>query len=89
MKIPFILVGCGKFSLQRLQILIESKKFEPVACVDLDTETAKINLQKNNKLSFLTNKVFKTITEAQKKIKLKCALFMQLQDHILNYVLKV
>ena len=66
MKIPFILVGCGNFSLQRLEILIDLQKFEPVACVDLNIKDAKANLQKNNKLSFLADKVFKTITEAKK-----------------------
>ena len=56
MKIPFILVGCGNFSLQRLEILIDSNKFEPVACVDLNIDTAKSNLLKIDKLSFLADK---------------------------------
>jgi len=58
MKIPFILVGCGNFSLQRLEILIDSNKFEPVACVDLNIDTAKSNLLKIDKLSFLADKRF-------------------------------
>tara|TARA_A100001011_G_scaffold338059_1_gene368650 strand:- start:5 stop:1075 length:1071 start_codon:yes stop_codon:yes gene_type:complete len=66
MKIPFILVGCGKFSLQRLEILINSKKFEPTACVDLNVEEAKQNLKSNKKLSYLANNVFKTISDAKK-----------------------
>ena len=56
MKIPFILVGCGNFSLQRLEILIDLQKFEPVACVDLNIKDAKNCLKifkSNNFLGFI------------------------------------
>ena len=41
MKIPSIHVGCGKFSLQRLEMLINGNEFNPIACVDIDLEKAK------------------------------------------------
>jgi hypothetical protein len=40
MPIQAIHVGCGKFSLQRLKILIDGNKFNPVACVDINLEKA-------------------------------------------------
>ena len=69
MKIPSIHVGCGKFSLQRLEILINGNKFNPVACVDIDLIKAKSNISliKGSKINNLSNKVFTTITEAKKK----------------------
>ena len=45
MKIPSIHVGCGNFSLQRLEILINGNKFDPVACVDIDLKKAKSRLE--------------------------------------------
>ena len=44
MKIPSIHVGCGKFSLQRLEMLINGNEFNPIACVDIDLE--KVALEK-------------------------------------------
>ena len=38
MKIPSIHVGCGEFSLQRLELLINGNQFAPIACVDIDVE---------------------------------------------------
>ena len=46
MKIPAILVGCGNFSFQRLEILIKENQFEIVACVDIDVEKAKCYIEK-------------------------------------------
>ncbi len=44
MPIPVIHVGCGKFSLQRLQVLIDGNQFTPVACVDIDLRKGKIGI---------------------------------------------
>ena len=44
MKIPSIHVGCGKFSLQRLEMLINGNEFNPIACVDIDLEKARSKL---------------------------------------------
>jgi hypothetical protein len=38
--VPVIHVGCRGFSLGRLQTLINSKRFEVVACVDVNVEMA-------------------------------------------------
>ena len=69
MQIPSIYVGCGKFSLQRLEILINSNQFTPIACVDIDIEKAKSSLllMKGNVTENLSNRVYTTITEAKKK----------------------
>ena len=45
MEIPSIHVGCGGFSLQRLEILCNENFFRPVACVDIDIEKAKKKLK--------------------------------------------
>ena len=52
MDLPCIYVGCGKFSLQRLEILINSNQFTPIACVDIDIEKAKSDIVED-----LVNKV--------------------------------
>ena len=69
MKIPFIHVGCGNFSLQRLQILIDGGNFTPVACVDIDIEKARENIAslKGDVPKGLNNRVYRTITEAKEK----------------------
>ena len=38
MSLPSIHVGCGDFSLQRLEVLVNGELFKPVACVDIDDE---------------------------------------------------
>ena len=48
MLIPSIHVGCGDFSLQRLEVLANENFFNPVACVDIDVENARNKLSKNN-----------------------------------------
>ena len=67
MQIPFIHVGCGNFSLQRLQVLIDGSHFKPVACVDLDVEKARSNLDslQGNVPEGLSENVYKTISEAK------------------------
>ena len=69
MTIPFIHVGCGKFSLQRLQILIDGGNFTPVACVDIDIEKARENIAslKGDVPEGLNNRIYRTITEAKEK----------------------
>ena len=69
MQIPSIHVGCGDFSLQRLEILCNENLFRPVACVDIDIEKAKkkIEISTNTSVQNLKDKVFKTITEAKKE----------------------
>ena len=69
MKIPVIYVGCGGFSLQRLQVLIDGGQFTPVACVEIDIERARIGLDslKGNVPEGLTEKVYTTITEAKER----------------------
>ena len=47
MLIPSIHVGCGDFSLQRLEVLANENLFNPVACVDIDVENARNKLSKN------------------------------------------
>lgn len=84
MKIPSIHVGCGSFSLQRLEILINGNKFDPVACVDIDLKKAKSNLLsiKGNKINNLSSKIFTTITEAKKKYDAKaCFIFVSSKEH--------
>ena len=47
MLIPSIHVGCGDFSLQRLEVLANENFFNPVACVDIDVKNARNKLSKN------------------------------------------
>ena len=69
MPIPFIHVGCGKFSLQRLQVLIDGGEFTPVACVDLDTDRASLALasMRGAVPKDLGKRVYGTITEARER----------------------
>ena len=69
MQIPFIHVGCGKFSLQRLQILVDGNQFTPVACVDIDLEKSRTALTSlEGKIpKVLSDRVYTTITEAKEK----------------------
>ena len=84
MDLPCIYVGCGKFALQRLEVLINQTKFNPVACVDLDIKNAKKNLAfiKGNEKENLSKKVYTTITEAKKKHNAKvCFIFVSADEH--------
>jgi len=84
MPIQAIHVGCGKFSLQRLKILIDGNKFNPVACVDINLEKAKskLSLIKGEKINNLSGKVFTTITEAKKTCDAKvCFIFVSSKEH--------
>ena len=62
MKIKYAHIGLGKFSLQRLKIILDNGIFEPVAYID-------INLKKKEEISNLINEknFFTSITEAKKK----------------------
>ena len=84
MKIPSIHVGCGNFSLQRLEILINGNNFDPVACVDIDLKKARSNLLnvKGNQINNLSDRVFKNITEAKRKYDAKaCFIFVSSKEH--------
>jgi predicted dehydrogenase len=84
MQIPSIHVGCGKFSLQRLEVLIRGNQFAPVACVDVDLENAKSRLSsiKENTYKDLSNRVYTTITEAKEKHDAKvCFIFASFKAH--------
>ena len=63
MKIKYAHIGLGKFSLQRLKIILDNGIFEPVAYID-------INLKKKEEISNLINEknFFTSITEAKKNI---------------------
>ena len=69
MPIPIIFVGCGRFGLQRLQLLVEDNQFAPVACVDIDVEQARIDLNAmGDRISpELGRHVYSTISEAKEK----------------------
>ena len=84
MQIPFIHVGCGNFSLQRLKVLIEGNQFTPVACVDIDLDRARSQLSsiKNKGIEDLSNRVYTTISEAKKKHDAKvCFIFVGSKEH--------
>ena len=84
MQIPSIHVGCGRFSLQRLEILIGGNQFKPVACVDLNLKKAKMSLSalKNNVAKDLIDKTYTTITEAKKKHDAKvCFIYVSSKEH--------
>ena len=69
MLIPSIHVGCGDFSLQRLEVLANENFFNPVACVDIDVEKAQASLSSlNGKVAkSLKDRVYTTISEAKEK----------------------
>ena len=84
MKIPSIHVGCGNFSLQRLEVLINGDEFNPVACVDINLEKARSKLSsiKINKNGDLSNCIYTTIAEAKKKHDAKvCFIFVSFKEH--------
>tara|TARA_Y100000389_G_C17364112_1_gene465291 strand:- start:47 stop:1132 length:1086 start_codon:yes stop_codon:yes gene_type:complete len=81
--IPYIHVGSGNFSIQRLQIIIDTNIFTPVAIVDLDKKKTYKNLSKiNYKKIDLKKRIFKTISEAHKKHEAKaCFIFASSDSH--------
>ncbi len=84
MKIPSIFVGCGKFGLQRLQILIEKTNFLPIACVDINVSESKKKLssiEQTKKLN-LHNNVFSSIKKAIASKKASaCFIFVAADKH--------
>ena len=67
MAIPVIHVGCGSFSTQRLQLIIDEGLFTPVACVDIDRQVLEscISSLRGNVPVNLNKRIYKTITEAK------------------------
>ena len=84
MSIPSIHVGCGPFSLGRLQVIIDSKKFVPVACVDIDLDKAKSGLLslKGELSQGLADNLYTTITEAREKNNAEvCFIYVSSKEH--------
>ena len=84
MEIPSIHVGCGGFSLQRLEVLSREKLFKPVACVDINVAKAKKAIESSSHKSIhnLKNNIFTSITEAKKKHEAKaCFIFVSTKEH--------
>ena len=81
--IPYIHVGSGSFSMQRLQIIIDSNIFTPIAVVDLDRKKTLKNLSKINfKKVDLKKRIYKTISEACKKHNAKaCFIYASAESH--------
>ena len=67
MAIPIIHVGCGAFSLQRLQVLIDGGQFSPVACVDLDLDKSREKVSALRGADGLADRVYTTISEAKEQ----------------------
>ncbi|SVB72768.1 uncharacterized protein METZ01_LOCUS225622 [marine metagenome] len=67
MAIPVIHVGCGPFSTQRLQLIIDEGLFTPVACVDIDRQVVEscISSLRGNVPVNLDKRIYKTIAEAK------------------------
>lgn len=84
MLIPSIQVGCGNFSLQRLQVIIDGNQFRPVACVDIDLEKAKSRLStlRGDVPEGLKNRVYTSIMEAKEKNDAEaCFIFVSSKEH--------
>ena len=85
MKIPSIHVGCGNFSIQRLEILTKSDQFIPVACVDIDIVKAKNKLEsiKNDANIDFTKQLYTSISEAKNKNNdaKACFIFVSSKEH--------
>ena len=84
MSMPIIFVGCGNFSLQRLQIIIDGNQFTPVACVDIDIKKAQASLEslQGNVPKGITDRVYTTISEAKEKHDAKaCFIFVSFKEH--------
>ena len=86
MEIPSIHVGCGGFSLQRLEVLSREKLFKPVACVDINVAKAKKAIESSSHKSIhnLKNNIFTSITEAKKNMKQRHVLFLYQQKNMQN-----
>ena len=82
-KFKCIHVGLGNFSLQRLQINLNSNLFEVVAFVDLDIENSLKNLKRLNNLPDNHEKrLFKSITEAKKNFDAEvCFIYVASEFH--------
>ena len=83
MSIPSIHVGCGDFSLQRLNLLMNSREFSPIACVDIDKAKARSKLLSLKSTKNLANQVYTSITEAKNKHKdaKVCFIFVSSLEH--------
>lgn len=84
MSIPAIHVGCGPFSMQRLQIIIDHDQFDPVACVDIDIDKAKtaISKLKGDVPQGLADRTYRSIKEAIEKNKAEaCFIFVHSKEH--------
>ena len=86
MDVPCIYVGCGNFALQRLEVLINETKFNPVACVDLDVKNAKKNLTliREIKKRIYQVKFIQALQKLKKNMMLKCVLFLYLRTSTQN-----
>ena len=83
-KIPSIWVGCGNFSIQRLEALSKGNLFVPVACVDINIKKAKSKLSsiKRNIPENLCDRVYTGIAEAKEKYDAKaCFIFVSSKEH--------
>ena len=82
-KYKSIHVGLGNFSLQRLQINLNNSMFDVVAFVDLDLSKAKKELKKLKNLpNDFEERIFTSITEAQKKYKAEvCFIYVASEVH--------
>lgn len=82
-KIKCIYVGLGNFSLKRLQVVLKSNIFEPVAFVDINTQKAKKQLgELENIPKDYKKKIFKSISDANKIFKAQaCLIFVSSETH--------
>ena len=82
-KFKCIHVGLGPFSLQRLQINLNSDQFDVVAFVDIDIENSIKRLDKLKNLPHdYKSKVFKSITDAKKKFEAEvCFIYVASDKH--------
>ena len=69
MAVPTIHVGCKGFGFSRLKALIACEGLEPVACVDIDVEGARRNIESLDSPidQRLSERVYTTITEARER----------------------
>ena len=82
-KFKCIHVGLGNFSLQRLQLNLNNNLFDVVAFVDIDVTNAADKLKKLNNLpENYENRVFKSISDAQKKFSAEvCFIYVASEIH--------
>lgn len=84
MQIPIIHVGCGVFSMQRLEILAKGNFFKPIACVDINVHKAKtiIEANKNKLIKNLKDNIYSSISEAKQIHDAKaCFIFVSSKVH--------